>query len=797
MFGFASLLPGQLETMACVLRGEDVLTILPTGGGKSLCYQLPALLDEDGTTLVISPLIALMKDQVDSLPAGLRGRATTINSSLDGDELRHRQEQVGYGAYRLVYAAPERLRQPPFLQALRGGDVRRMVIDEAHCVSVWGHDFRPDYLTVGEARQALGDPPLLAMTATAPLHVRRDIIDHLSSNESRKAQAHDLRIVASDVTRPNLQLEAFHAKDTHDKLQYLLAFCGSERGSGIVYADTRARCEELAALLNEYGIVAAHYHAGIEKRAEVQDDFMTGRTRVVVATVAFGLGIDKPDIRFIVHFRPPPSLEAYYQEAGRAGRDGEAARCLLMVSSGDRGTLTRRIHRDALTLDDLREVYGAVQRHLAPERVGRVATADLQRDLRCDNTRLRVALGFLGQAGLLKRGPDVPRAASVRLTAPLDAARRSGQSGSNDTLPPDLAAFCHAARLRPQQWLTIDLLRVAAEAGLPLADAERHLLTWAEQGWLSYSPAGRDLLLELPPAPDDAREHLASLLDRFAAIQEQRCDEIMAYAQTKACRHGHLNAYLGGRTITDCSSCDNCIPIAPPTAPNLPDEKEQIALVLSCLAANAWGWGRITLLRILRGDARARQSRNRRPLSARAQNDPTFGKLRFCSATHVRALIEVLEQEGFLHPRRLDHGGETLELTAKGQRALQDKDLLDPLISSPASPAGRERGENGGDVDENVLEALKAWRSEQAKTEGVPAYVIFHNSHLRAIAASMPRTTSDLSQVKGIGPKRLEAYGESLLELLADHQEDSPGEESSPPSVDAHAPKESAAPGEH
>ncbi|HDQ70622.1 MAG TPA: RecQ family ATP-dependent DNA helicase, partial [Chloroflexi bacterium] len=298
IFGFDTLLPGQLETMACVLRGEDVFTILPTGGGKSLCYQLPAILDERGVTLVISPLIALMKDQVDSLPQCIRQRATTINSSLDGDELRRRMAHVAQGAYRLVYAAPERLRQPPFLHAIQCTGLNRLVIDEAHCVSMWGHDFRPDYLTIGRVRRELGDPPLLAMTATAPHPVRRDVVHRLSDVPD------EMRIVAGDVTRPNLQLSVFRAHNTDEKQRRLLAFCRAESGSGIVYAGTRARCEELAALLRRYGVNAAHYHAGIPNRAQVQDDFMSDHVRVVVATVAFGMGIDKADIRFIVHFVP-------------------------------------------------------------------------------------------------------------------------------------------------------------------------------------------------------------------------------------------------------------------------------------------------------------------------------------------------------------------------------------------------------------------------------------------------------------------------------------------------------------
>jgi len=658
LFGFESLLPGQVETIACVLRGEDVLTILPTGGGKSLCYQLPALLAEKGVTLVISPLIALMKDQVDSLPTGLRRQAATINSSLEGDELSRRLGQAAQGAYRLVYAAPERLRQPPFLHALRRAGVTRLVIDEAHCVSVWGHDFRPDYLAIGQAREALGRPPLLALTATAPPRIRRDILNHLG----------EMRVVAGDVTRPNLRLEVFYARNADEKLRRLVAFCQSESGSGIVYAGTRDRCEELAALLRKHDVLANHYHAGIPDRARVQDAFMSGRVRVVVATVAFGLGIDKPDIRFIVHFVPPPSLEAYYQEAGRAGRDGQPARCLLMYARSDRATLTRRAHEDLLPVEFLRTVYVAVKRRLegtgltsATWPAGRVACADLERDTQADDTRVRVALSLLEEAGLLKRGPDVPRAAIVCLTV-------SDASG----VPPELAAFCEAARLRPGQPLTVDLVDVARRAGLAPADVERQALEWADAGWLTVRPAGRDLLLELLPPPKDAADRVAGLLDRYAAIQAQRVDEIAAYAQTGRCRHGYINAYLGGRTIERCDNCDNCVGGSPASAPDAPppDEREQLLTILRCLAGH--GWGRRNLIRILRGDDQA-------PASARG--GVSFGALAGRSEAALGQMVDRLGRAGFLQGHTLDHGGMVLELTPAGQSALQDPAALDGIQS--------------------------------------------------------------------------------------------------------------------
>jgi ATP-dependent DNA helicase RecQ len=768
LFGFDSLLPGQLETMACVLRGEDVLTILPTGGGKSLCYQLPAMLEaglrhepgEQSTTLVISPLIALMKDQVDSLPRSVRRRATTVNSTLDGDELRRRMDRVSDGVYRLVYAAPERLRQPPFLHALRRAGVERLVVDEAHCVSMWGHDFRPDYLIIGRTRETLGDPPLLAMTATAPTRVRRDILERLRSPGS---SADGPRIVAGDVTRPNLQLGVFQARDKDEKLRHLLALCQAEMGSGIVYADTRARCERLATLLSRHGVDATHYHAGIADRHEVQDDFMSGRTRVVVATIAFGLGIDKPDIRFIVHFFPPASLESYYQEAGRAGRDGLPARCVLMISAHDKGLLTRRMRRDVLPVEFLREVYAAVKQRLHGKSAGRVAVADLERDLRADDTRVRVALSLLEEAGFLRRGPDLPRAALVRLSA----ACRDG------ALPEELAAFRRAAHLRPQQWLTLDLADVASRAGIALAEIEQRMLAWEDAGWLTYRPAGRDLLVQMRPSPEDATGRIETLLERYETVQIQRVDEIAAYASTRQCRHGHLNAYLGGRTIDRCDACDNCVAVPAPPDPGLPDERTQLLTILRCVAEGPWSWGSQTLVRILCGDDKARHGK--RSLHQKACAQAEFGALGFRSKTAIQRMLEGLEQAGFLRPRQLKHGGIVLDLTAEGKAALEDSsalaELAAPLESQKGYGSPERPSENEGepDMDEALFATLRAWRLEQAREQGVPAFFVFHDSHLRAIAANRPITLEALSEVKGVGPNRLDRYGSAVIGLVREH----------------------------
>lgn len=737
-FGFEDLLPGQLEVLACALRGEDVLAILPTGGGKSLCYQLPALAAESGTTLVVSPLIALMKDQVDSLPGRAGDLVTAINSGLDGDELRHRMQEVQRGHYRLVYAAPERLRQPPFLAALQLAGVNRLVIDEAHCVSVWGHDFRPDYLAIGRAREVLGGPPLLCLTATAPERVRRDILAHLG----------EMRVIVGEVMRPNLRLEVVRSGNLDEKLQRLVGLCRQESGSGIVYVDTRDRAEELAALLRAQGLSAVHYHAGIADRSGVQDEFMSGQVRIVVATVAFGLGIDKPDIRFIVHFAPPPSLENYYQEAGRAGRDGLPARCVLLYSPSDRGTLTRRAKRDRLTRDYLRAAVAAVERCLQGATSGRVAMAQVQRQLREeDDLKLRVALGFLERAGLLRRDFDVPRGARVRVDL--------------HTIPegePELLAFCRAARLRRGQIIDLDLVETARIAGFDPVDLELKLVRWAAEGLVSYRPSGRDLLLELPPSSSEAWDRLGDLLEQHEVIQEQRVSDIAAYAETRRCRHGYVGQYLGGRVVSQCQACDNCVR-SEAVDSTLPSEAEQLRQVLQCVADGLWGWGRSSLVGILRGEPTA---------PARGRDQLGFGSLAYRSRTAVEGMLGRLEGAGLLAARRLAHGGEVLELTGAGDDAIRDPAVLEELTPPTAAPIpSKPDPEPVGPLDEALFQRLRAWRLEAARAQGVAPFIVFADKVLRGIAARRPTSVEELAEVKGVGPYKLAQYGEAVIELCA------------------------------
>ena len=352
-FGFEAFRPLQEEIVRDVLAGRDVFALLPTGGGKSLCFQLPAVMRE-GLTVVVSPLIALMKDQVDGLTtAGVP--ATFLNSALDGNETRRRLRGLHQGAYRLLYLAPERLALDHVMRDLAQWNVTRFAIDEAHCISEWGHDFRPEYRRLAELRRTCPAVPGLALTATATERVRRDIVASLELREPS--------VYVASFNRPNLRYRVVAKANTFASLLGFVRERSKE--SGIVYAASRRQAESLAQKLTSSGIPALPYHAGLEgsERTYNQERFRRDDVRVICATIAFGMGIDKPNVRYVVHYDLPKSLESYYQETGRAGRDGLPADCMLFFSASDaaklRGFLDEKEERErALALEALRLMTG-------------------------------------------------------------------------------------------------------------------------------------------------------------------------------------------------------------------------------------------------------------------------------------------------------------------------------------------------------------------------------------------------------------------------------------------------------
>lgn len=767
LFGFGSLRPGQAAVIANVLAGQDTLATMPTGAGKSLTFQLPAML-KDGITLVISPLIALMKDQVEGLPAAVRERTALVNSTLSQDEMRRALAAIANGELKLVYAAPERLRQHAFLRALRTAGVSLVVIDEAHCISLWGHDFRPDYLSIPRSLPELSEPPVLAITATATPAMAKQIGAGLGRELAR---------VRVSLFRSNLFYEAHHCANREDKVRRLVELCHEQRrngmGCGIVYVTSRKDAEQIAGLLRDRGIGALPYHAGLDPdtRSANQERFMAGepRAQVMVATVAFGMGVNKADVRFIVHLSPARSLEAYAQESGRAGRDGLPARCVLYYSATDQASLNRQAARDALEINDLRKVYAHIKR-VAQDRWAILDATDLipapnPDDDPDDAIDTRVAIGVLEQGGLILRHPDTPISRSLR---------QAFQTGLEQPLAP-LAREDAADWNRFKSWLFhgqpedegLFFRTAAACAALDLTptDIERLL---EGQDEFRYRDDRRAVCLELLPAGDDAGERLRDVLERARIEANRRISQMMAYANGGRCRHAVLAAHLGERLAPCGTACDVCAGEAGQAAETVTYRTLTTAAdaraILQAVRTLPYPMGKTGLTKLLAGSVESR---------AREDRSTSFGALRDLSRGRIDSLIDKLVTEGFLH-RDMEHEYKLIHLTQQGRDAT-DEDLAIFEVAPAASgrrlaeraKTSEEEPEFQLDPDgEELLGRLQEWRRQRANLDAMPPYVIAHNKDLIALAVVRPTTLDALAQVPGFGPSRVAKYGQDLIDLI-------------------------------
>ena len=543
IFGFDSFRPGQEEVIRAVLDGQDTLAVMPTGGGKSLCYQVPALMSE-GLTVIVSPLISLMKDQIDSLLQSSVEGAATLHSGLSPEERWEVERRMRTGEIRMLYVAPERLRSLEFVLALRKAGVGLFVVDEAHCISEWGHDFRPDYLFLPRVVRDLGNPPVLALTATATPRVRQDILRSLGMREPK--------VVVTSFNRPNLTYRMLPAKDKKDKLPLILGTIRDSSPPGIVYGTTRKECEELAASLKRAGVNAAYYHAGLgaAERSSVQERFMTDELDVVVATIAFGMGVDKPNVRFVIHASVPGSLPAYIQEAGRAGRDGEPSECVVLYRGADLGRRKRLVTINAAGADEVESFFRALSRvagagrvNLPPNSIGPLG--GVEPDL------AGVLLGGLEEAGLILRGYDLWGDVEVRRV---------------DEEPEGLGGEVREEVTRVHAALpgegTVSLPELARRAGVRPVVAQTALFKLMTDGIVEAVPRGSlaDIRLKKESLDEHSRRSIAARLKSRTRAAYDQIRTVETYATLETCRREHLLRHFGDtQEVAPCAGCDVCL----------------------------------------------------------------------------------------------------------------------------------------------------------------------------------------------------------------------------------------------
>ncbi|MBI4584908.1 MAG: RecQ family ATP-dependent DNA helicase [Planctomycetes bacterium] len=789
VFGFPAFRDGQRRALEALQDGKDCLLIMPTGSGKSLCYQVPALI-LPGVTLVISPLIALMKDQVDGL--ALRGVPVTfVNSSLTLDEQWARIESMKAGAYKLVYVAPERFRNRAFCRSLAGVKVSLLAVDEAHCISQWGHDFRPDYRRLRQVRELLRGVQTIALTATATPEVQDDIALELKMSSPER--------IVTGFDRPNLFYRVKKTSGGAQKLEALQEFIagllrehdGDGTPSGIVYAGTRKHAEEVADFLNERplrrepedgreekkGPVCRAYHAGLEndQRREVQEDFMEGRLPWVAATNAFGMGVDKADIRCVVHYDLPGSIEAYYQEVGRAGRDGLPAQCLLLFSEADR-------HLQEFFIEGSNpspEMITGVYRFLWSLEENPIfqTLADLENRFRfseftpgrANPLAFRTSVVVLERAEALERLDNFDNLAEVR--------QLPGKSWQENP-------FKETATVRRALWESLAKVfersdgeavqfhpeRWAAELEMPLESLRRGLHQMAEDGWLEYLPPFRGRAIRLPEERRKTHETGVDFkaLEKRRQRDEERLEKVIAYCRSRDCRRNLILRHFGEKVPSGhCSHCDRCRTGHQAVAQRIPprplDEEEftKVRKILSGVARAAGRCGRGKIIQMLLGS----QAQGIFELGLAQLS--TYGILQGMPREEVRRLVGLLEEAGCL-----EEAGERyplLCLTERGRRVMQAKERLDlPLpVSQPPpprpEPGGAPPEESLPERDEALFQRLRHLRRELAGRYNVPAFRVFSDRTLKAMARARPATEEEMLSVPGVGKVTLSLFGQEFL----------------------------------
>jgi ATP-dependent DNA helicase RecQ len=764
-FGYPAFRPGQEEIILAALAGHDLLVVMPTGGGKSLCYQIPALI-LDGVTIVVSPLIALMKDQVDALER--RGiRATTINSLLEFSEVQQRMLDIRYGKYSLVYVAPERFESKRFLELLKGLTINLFAVDEAHCISEWGHDFRPSYLKLLDAIEALGRPTVIALTATATPFVQEDIIRQLGLHEPRR--------FVRGFDRPNLSYAVRTVVDKDEELRRIMRDEQKREGATIVYCGTRKTVEAVGTMLQAEKLPVAFYHAGLREdaRRTAQEAFIAHHARIIVATNAFGMGIDKANVRHVIHYDLPGSIEAYYQEAGRAGRDGAPSDCTLLYGARDRRLqefFIRNTYPDRLQID---AVYDGLWDTLHVG-IGSRYEGIFVPDLDAIAARARVHPASINSTlNVLEKNNIIKKVRAERLGSVKILARSS-----------DLQEYYRRTRDEDRQKTIIALLRTLGGAALsqetlfnPDDVASRHGMSPEafERGMRALMMSG--LVRYTPPTTSNGYQFLAPrIAARSVPIDEKgielgrerallKLDAMERYVRTTGCRRDFILEYFcADPEPAPCGRCDLCRARAEAGAAGLraapkpsaasreqlrPQTSRAMEQILATVAELGGRFGKMTVIDILRG------ARNKTIDRFGLDSYHRFGELRDVERSELSRLADSLIDS------RLMESSATLKPTVRITKA--GRDSIRHLALTRFTPGWQEPE---GSENPDVLKQLRIVRDRIAERDGLAPGSVCSDLLLVRISNSLPTSRTQFLKIDGATHDVYNACGPSFIGLI-------------------------------
>ena len=811
-FGHAAFRPGQEPVIRHIAGGDDALVIMPTGAGKSLCYQLPALY-RPGLAIVVSPLIALMKDQVDAM-VERNIAATFINSSIDQGERDRRLQAAIDGTYELLYVAPERFKSGQVVRRLREANLGLFVVDEAHCISQWGHDFRPDYARLGRVRHELGDPPTVALTATATPEVRDDIL--------RALDLPNPGVFVTGFDRTNLRMKVDESHTRTAKDEQLDATLAGMKRPVIVYCATRKSVERISDRLARAGERVARYHAGMpsDERTRVQNRFMQGKVPVVVATNAFGMGIDKDDLRGVVHYEIPKTLEAWYQEIGRAGRDGRPADITLLYKRGDRGIQEFFIDTTHPPEGVVRATWEVLEQ-LGINPVFRSHKSVAEELGGGANERMvGASLIILEREGWLRRLPVREDLSEVRFGPPhvleSDAPRRSGlpkevwgalqtlrsRGGHNlssgfggwDPPPPRTDEFMPGVELVAREAeesvsppppipdaIPVHLPTLSRELGVERSRLSTALRSLEDKGLIMVSTgdraSGARLLRKGPLELDFGhlrrrREHALLKLDKM-----------VEFAERDWCRRRAILDYFGESASYDsCGTCDVCHRgggTDPTTAELLSGEAETVVRkALACVARMGNGHSATQVIKVLKGSSSdAIRLHGFDSLS-------TFGILRSFTRDDLVSLLRALVLGGCLVETEVsrqikgrDVRYRVLNMSELGARVMRQREPDFRLILPALSGLGRATAKGKARIapdpkdvlsgeDLALYEKLREARLVLSKSENVPPYTMGGNKLLRQIAAERPKGRMEMMTLHGMGEVMWDKVGRHYLDVV-------------------------------